>query len=144
MFLVPLVLCLFTVVSSLPDIFAPLLALIPAVNLNTQSTQHMPYALCLSATITFWAAIINLPDRLRPSTHLTVGVFCSFLLLTGAYAQTDNIVQFFVIYELFLLPSAALVWYVSPNKRSLRSTIYFLLWTQAGSMLVLGGVVLLT
>ena len=37
---------------------------------------------------------------------------------------------------MFLVPSIYLVYYYSPNKRSLVATFYFLIWTQVGSFLV--------
>lgn len=43
----------------------------------------------------------------------------------------------FIYYELFLLPSFYLVYWVSPNRRSIIASIYFLTWTQTGSLCLL-------
>lgn len=62
-----------------------------------------------------------------------------FFILGGSMVlvNTDNIMVFFIAYEMVLLPSAVLVFLFSPNKRSFLVTLYFLLWTQLGSFLVL-------
>ena len=43
---------------------------------------------------------------------------------------------FFILYELLLLPSLVLVYYNSPNKKGIQAALYFLIWTQLGSLLV--------
>lgn len=43
----------------------------------------------------------------------------------------------FLYYELFLLPSFILVYFISPNRRGIIASIYFLMWTQLGSFFVL-------
>lgn len=67
-----------------------------------------------------------------------------FLMVVSVlYVYTDNYIYFFYLYELFLLPSIYLVYYLSPNKRSLIATFYFLIWTQLGSFFVFLAVILL-
>lgn len=51
-----------------------------------------------------------------------------------------NTLNMFFYYELFLLPSFFIVYFLSPNRRSILAAIYFLTWTQFGSLLVLIGV----
>lgn len=52
------------------------------------------------------------------------------------FACCDNTYMFFILYELLLLPSFVLVYYNSPNKKGLQASLYFLIWTQLGSLLV--------
>lgn len=99
-------------------------------------------ALLTSAGLTFLLAFLTLPQRLYRFKLPIVLVFNTFMLLTYWYISTNNSLVFFFIYELFLLPSSYLVYSVSPNKRAVKSTTYFVWWTQAGSMLVLGGLLL--
>jgi formate hydrogenlyase subunit 3/multisubunit Na+/H+ antiporter MnhD subunit len=40
-------------------------------------------------------------------------------------------------YELLLLPSFLIVYFVSPSRRSIQASLYFIIWTQLGSVLVL-------
>lgn len=99
-------------------------------------------ALLTSAGLTFLLAFLTLPQRLyRFKLHIVL-VFNAFMMLTYWYISTNNSLVFFFIYELFLLPSSYLVYCVSPNKRAVKSTTYFVWWTQAGSMLVLGGLLI--
>jgi len=48
----------------------------------------------------------------------------------------DNTYLFFILYELLLLPSFLIVYYNSPNKKGVQASLYFLIWTQLGSLLV--------
>ena len=59
-----------------------------------------------------------------------------FPIISALYVFTNNIIFFFYLYELFLLPSLLLVYYLSPNKRSIIAVFYFLIWTQIGSFAV--------
>ena len=49
----------------------------------------------------------------------------------------NNIYLIFLYYELLLIPSYFLIYYLSPNRRYFIIALYFLLWTQIGSFLVL-------
>lgn len=64
--------------------------------------------------------------------------FLIFILITET-----NYVNLFLIYEMFLLPSFFIVYSISPNRRSIPVAIYFLTWTQFGSLLVLVAILLL-
>ena len=67
-------------------------------------------------------------------------IYNLFFALTVIYVQTNNLITFFVVYELFLLPSAALIVIFSPGKRSLETFKSFLVWTQTGSVMVFVGI----
>lgn len=56
------------------------------------------------------------------------------------FVNETNILNLFLYYELFLLPSFFIVYFLSPNRRSILAAIYFLTWTQFGSLLVLVGI----
>ena len=47
------------------------------------------------------------------------------------------IYYFFFFYEFLLLPSFLFVYYISPSRRAIQASIYFVIWTQIGSVLVL-------
>lgn len=70
-------------------------------------------------------------------------IFILFIVLIFLYISTNNLVFFFYLYEAFLIPSIYLVYYYSPNKRSLIATFYFLIWTQVGSFLVFISILLI-
>lgn len=65
-----------------------------------------------------------------------------FIISIYFFINESSILNLFFIYELFLLPSFYLVYKLSPNRRSIIASIYFLTWTQFGSLLVLVGVIL--
>lgn len=63
--------------------------------------------------------------------------FFFFLILIYFFITETNYIMIFIYYELFLLPSFYLVYWVSPNRRSIVASIYFLTWTQTGSLCLL-------
>lgn len=63
---------------------------------------------------------------------------CHFLVLvTVFFTLVNDVLIFFLLYEGLLLPSFLFVFYVSPYRRSTQAALYFLIWTQLGSLLVL-------
>jgi len=67
-----------------------------------------------------------------------------FLFLVYIFVNTSNILIFFMCYEFFLLPSFFLIFVLSPNRRGIISSIYFLMWTQVGSFIVFLSIIYLT
>ena len=65
--------------------------------------------------------------------------FLFFIPLIYIFINTNNSVIFFIVYELFLVPSYFIIKFYSPNRRSIYIANYFLIWTQLGSFLVLIG-----
>lgn len=60
-------------------------------------------------------------------------LICFFFL----FALSNNIFIVFFCYELLLIPSYFLIFFLSPNLRYIIVSLYFLIWTQVGSFLVL-------
>jgi NADH-quinone oxidoreductase subunit M len=60
-----------------------------------------------------------------------------FILIVYFYVFSSNILVFFLFYEFLMVPSFLVVYYVSPSRRSIQASLYFLIWTQIGSFLVL-------
>lgn len=56
------------------------------------------------------------------------------------FSIVTDIISFFIFYETLLIPSFLLVYYVSPYRKAVQASLYFLIWTQFGSFLVLCGV----
>lgn len=63
--------------------------------------------------------------------------FNIFVLVVYFYASVSNLLLFFFFYEALLLPSFLFVYFISPSKRAVQASIYFIIWTQIGSVLVL-------
>lgn len=63
---------------------------------------------------------------------------CNILVITiMLYVISNNFFFFFLMYELLLIPSFLFVYYISPAKQSIQASLYFIIWTQVGSFLVL-------
>ncbi len=60
-----------------------------------------------------------------------------FVLIVYFFVFSTNILIFFLFYELLMIPSFLIVYFVSPSRRSIQASLYFLIWTQIGSFLVL-------
>ena len=60
-----------------------------------------------------------------------------FILFVFFFVFSSNLLLFFLFYELLLLPSFLVVYFISPSRRAIQASIYFLIWTQIGSILVL-------
>jgi NAD(P)H-quinone oxidoreductase subunit 4 len=62
---------------------------------------------------------------------------CNIIVLSVLFfTLTNNFFLFFLMYELLLIPSFFFVYFVSPGKQAIQASIYFVIWTQAGSFLV--------
>lgn len=69
---------------------------------------------------------------------------CNFLVIIIFFFVTVNdFLLLFLFYECLLIPSFLFVYYVSPYKRGVQGSLYFLIWTQLGSLLVLCSIVYL-
>ena len=98
----------------------------------------------LFISIYFGILVLFISDtKLNKKKHFNVFFIFFIFFISLFYINTNNFIFFFFFYELFLLPSIFLVYYLSPNKRSLVSTFYFLIWTQLGSFLVFIGILLI-
>ena len=64
-------------------------------------------------------------------------IFNLFVLIVFIFVSTTNLIIFFLFYEFLLLPSFLFVYFVSPSRRSIQASFYFLIWTQIGSFIVL-------
>jgi NADH-quinone oxidoreductase subunit M len=60
-----------------------------------------------------------------------------FIIIVFFYVFSTNILMFFLFYEFLVIPSFLVVYYISPSRRAVQASLYFLIWTQIGSFLVL-------
>jgi len=60
-----------------------------------------------------------------------------FILIVFFYVTTNNMLLLFLFYEFLLIPSFLLVYFLSPSRKSTQASLYFVIWTQIGSFLVL-------
>ena len=51
----------------------------------------------------------------------------SFILVVYFYVFSTNILLFFLFYEFLLVPSFLIVFYISPSRRAVQASLYFLI-----------------
>lgn len=67
--------------------------------------------------------------------------FNYFVLIVYMFVATNNIFTMFICYELLLLPSFLYLLIISYTRKAMQASLYFVIWTQIGSLLVLVGIV---
>ena len=60
-----------------------------------------------------------------------------FVLIVYFFVFSDNLLVLFIFYELLLIPSFLLVYFMAPSRRAIQASLYFVIWTQVGSFFVL-------
>ena len=85
-------------------------------------------------------SLLALDSRLYWKNFRYIYTFNIFVIIVYLYVTTNNILLFFLYYEFLLLPSFLFVYFVSPSRRAIQASIYFVIWTQLGSFLVLTAV----
>lgn len=89
------------------------------------------------AYIVGFFSILALDTRLYWKNIKFIFAFNIFILIVYLYVSVTNLLLFFLFYELLLLPSFLFVYFVSPSRRAIQASLYFVIWTQLGSFLVL-------
>lgn len=93
-------------------------------------------ALITLAYIVGFLSLFNFSDKIFWHNTRQSLLFNYFIVIVIMFVCADDIYMFFILYELLLLPSFVLVYYNSPNKKGISASLYFLIWTQLGSLLV--------
>lgn len=93
------------------------------------------------AYVVGFISILALDTRLYYKNINYIFSFNIFVLIVYLYVSISNIVIFFLLYECLLIPSFLFVYFVSPSRRAIQASLYFVIWTQIGSFLVLCTVV---
>ena len=66
---------------------------------------------------------------------------CNFLVFVILmFVVVNDLLLFFLFYECMMVPSFLFVYFVSPYRRGIQASLYFLIWTQLGSLLVLSAI----
>lgn len=106
------------------------------LNLNI-SLDFFGFVLITLAYIVGVISLLTLDSRLYWNNIRYLLTFNLFLIIVYIYATVSNILIFFMCYEFLLLPSFLIVYFVSPSRRAIQASLYFVIWTQLGSVLVL-------
>ena len=89
------------------------------------------------AYIIGFMSLLTLDSRLYWRNVKYYFSFSIFLFIVYLFVSSSNLIFFFLLYELLLVPSFLFVYFISPSRRSIQASIYFIIWTQIGSFLVL-------
>lgn len=106
------------------------------LNLNV-SLDFFGYVLITLAYIVGLISLLTLDSRLYWNNIRYLLTFNLFIIIIYIYSSVSNILVFFMCYELLLIPSFLIVYFVSPSRRAIQASLYFIIWTQLGSVLVL-------
>ena len=79
----------------------------------------------------------TLDTRLRIDNLSFIILILYFNLILIYFVNCTNFIEFFLLYEFLLIPSFLIVYLTGYSRRTINSSIYFLVWTQLGSLLVL-------
>ena len=100
-------------------------------------------------TLVILASIIGALSTLTIDSRLNIGkinflvIFLYFDLTIWFFIKSENFIEFFIYYEFLLLPSFLIVYLLGYSRRTINSSIYFLIWTQIGSLVVLVSILIL-
>ncbi len=108
-------------------------------NLFVFSIDFFGLILCCIAFFVALLSFLALDTRLYWKNARFIFICNILSLFVYLFVSTTDIILLFVFYECMLLPSFVFVYFVSPYKRAVQASLYFLIWTQIGSLLVLVG-----
>ena len=92
--------------------------------------------LALAYSIGF-LSLLTLDTKLAQVNFNFFIYFNFFVLIVYLFVVVDDILLFFFLYEMLLLPSFFFVYSVSYSKKAIQASLYFVIWTQVGSLIVL-------
>jgi len=95
------------------------------------------FVLLFLSYIVGFLSLLALDTRLYWKNFRYIFTFNIFVVIVYLYTTTSNLLLFFLFYEFLLIPSFLFVYFVSPSRRAIQASIYFVIWTQLGSLLVL-------
>lgn len=90
----------------------------------------------LALFIGFFAVLVS-ENKVKAHNVNFLFYFNYFLLIVYLFVSINDIIGLFICYELLLLPSFFFVYFISYTRKALQACLYFVIWTQVGSLLVL-------
>lgn len=85
-------------------------------------------------------SILTLGDRFWGANYQLSLLFLYFVIIINLLCQALSLFELFLYYELLLLPSIFFVYKSGYTRKSHQASIYFFIWTQLGSLIVLAGI----
>lgn len=110
-------------------------------NKNQFNLNIYSFLLLFMCLITGLISISTISNFFSDSKIRLYIVFLQFLLTVFGFITTNDLIFFFFFYELLLLGSFLIVYYGSYSKKATQASLYFVIWTQLGSILVFLGII---
>lgn len=79
------------------------------------------------AYVVGFISILALDTRLYYKNINYIFAFNVFVLIVYLYVSVSNIILFFLLYECLLIPSFLFVYFVSPSRRAIQASLYFVI-----------------
>lgn len=99
--------------------------------------------LILLAYIVGFISLTCINDKLVWNNNKQPLIFSFFINVVILFVTCDYLFIFFLYYEFLLIPSFFIVYSASSNENSVMASLYFLVWTQTGSTIVLASLIAL-
>lgn len=90
----------------------------------------------LALFVGFFALLVS-ENKIKSQNLNFLFYFNYFLLVVYLFVSINDVIGLFICYELLLLPSFFFVYFISYTRKALQACLYFVIWTQVGSLLVL-------
>lgn len=74
-----------------------------------------------------YLSILSLDSRILKKNNTFILIFNYFIYMTYIFVTCFDTYTFLMVYELFLLPSSVIVYLISPSRKSIDATKYFLM-----------------
>ena len=110
---------------------------------STFSIDLYGFVLLLLAFFVGFFALLSSENKVKHLDTSFFFFFNYFLLIVFVFVATTDLFTLFICYELLLIPSFFFVFFVSYTRKAIQASLYFVIWTQFGSLLVLVGIVYL-
>ncbi len=101
------------------------------------SLEFFGFIFIILAYIVGFLSFLSLDSRLYWKNIKFIFI-CNFLIfIILMFTTVNDLILLFLFYECMMIPSFLFVYFVSPYRRGVQASLYFLIWTQLGSLLVL-------
>lgn len=94
------------------------------------------YILIILAFFVGFFSLLASDSRIKNLNTNFFFYFHYFLVIVYFFVSVEDIVTIFIFYELLLIPSFLFIYFVSYTRKAMQASLYFVIWTQVGSILV--------
>jgi NADH-quinone oxidoreductase subunit M len=104
------------------------------------SIEMFGFIFILLAYLVGIISFLSLDSQFFEKNFKYVFVCNMLVLIIYLFTICSDFLMFFVLYECLLIPSFLFVYHTSQYKKGIQASLYFLIWTQLGSFLVLAAI----